>query len=122
MPHRVFVRPRLRPRVTLLQRLGPPFPLHGSGFRVVSFEKSRNIERVAARTHDYVIANNDRSRCGEVLLLHICDLYMPSLFTSLQFETDQIIVGRFEIQPVPIHPESTIPNVNTALSAPEIMP
>src|SRR5947209_8496470 len=88
VPHRVFVRPRLRSRITLLHRLGPPFPLHGSGLRVVSFEKSRNVERIAARTHDYVITNDDGSRCGEVLLLHIGDLDMPSLFASLCLETD----------------------------------
>jgi hypothetical protein len=34
------------------------FPLHRAGFRIASFQKSGNIERVPSRAEDHVIANH----------------------------------------------------------------
>jgi len=69
-----------------------------------------------------VIANHHRRGSGEILLLHVRDLFVPTLLTGFCIERHQVIVGRFEEKPIAVHAHAAITNMDTALGAPKVVP
>src|SRR5437868_6158500 len=65
-----------------------PAPLDIARLRIAGFEEPGNVERIAAHSDHYVIADNQGRRCGEVLLLHVGDLNARAL-AGVLVERDQ---------------------------------
>ena len=93
-----------------------------AGFRIARFEIAGNIERIAAHADDDVIADDDRRGRGEILLFHVGDFNVPALRAILGVERNQVIVGRFEVQPVAVHAEAAVSDVDAAVRFPVVMP
>ena len=75
---RVEVLPRLEARVAGLHRHGVELPLHVAGLRIERLQVARRIEIVAG-ADEHVVADDDRRRRGEVLLVEAGDLLVPAL-------------------------------------------
>src|SRR5437660_2298137 len=119
--HGFSVGPSLRTGGARLWR-AIPAPLDIARLRIAGFEEPGNVERIAAHSDHYVIADNQGRRCGEVLLLHVGDLNAPAQFAGVLVERDQKVVGRLKEQPVSIDTDTAIPDVDSASALPLEMP
>src|SRR5205807_2686409 len=90
------------------------------------FEKARYVQRVAAHADDHVVANHQRSRCGEVLLFHVCQRYLPPDFSAVPIERDEVIIGRLEEEPIAVDTYAPIADVDAAgglpFEVPQLLP
>ena len=118
---RLEVFPGFQSRITLLLWNCVPRPLHVPRFRVPGLHVSRRIQIVAG-AHNDVVADNDRSHRGKVLLVEISDRLVPSLLAGDRVKADEVIVGRFHVEPLAPHAETAVADVCAALSLPEIVP
>ena len=79
------------------------------------FEESGDIERVAAGADNDMVANDDGRGRREVFLLHVGDLDVPAFFAGFGIERDEVVVGGFEEQPVAVHADAAVADVDAAL-------
>ena len=109
----------------------PGSPLRGVVFqrhctsprlRIARLEVAGHVERVAAHAEDHVVADHDRRRGREVLALHAGDFLVPALLARRRVERDEVVVGREEIQPVAVHADAAVADVDAAPGPPEVVP
>src|SRR5579859_1024701 len=122
MAHGILVGPRFKSRVAFLQRSTPPFPLNVAGFGIMSFQETGNVERIAASANDDMVADNNRRGRGEVLLLHVGNFLVPTLFSGQCIERNKIVVWSLEKNPASVHAHAAVADVNAALRLPRVMP
>src|SRR6185312_3377056 len=69
-----------------------------------------------------MIANDQRSHSCPVAELHIGEFYVPLDLTALRIEAKQVRIGRFKIEPVSIHADAALPDMQALIRAVMIMP
>ena len=90
-----------------------------SGFRIARFQVTRHVQRIAAHADDDVVLDHERRGRAEIFLLHVGDLGgFQRIFPVLGVERNQIAIRRLEVQPVAIHAEAAIADVDAALGVP----
>ncbi len=122
VPRHLLVRPRFRPRIAFLLRDDVPPPLQLAGFRIARVEIAGDVEVVAADADDDVILDDHRRDRPVIELIQIGDRLVPALGAVLDVQADEIVVGRFEIQPVAQDGDAAIGEMIAARRLPEVVP
>src|SRR5690349_10567117 len=122
MLRRFFVRPTFGTGITLLLWHGIPPPLQIARLRIARLEISGNIQIVTAHADKHSILDHNRRYAPVVELVEVAYLPVPSLLPVLQLEGNEVTIGSFEVQPVPIHADTAVAKVNTTSRFPNVMP
>src|SRR5690349_3581593 len=122
MLRRFFVRPTFGTGITLLLWHGIPPPLQIARLRIARLEISGNIQIVTAHPDEHSILDHNGRYAPVVELIEVAYLLVPSLLPVLQLERNQVTVGSFEVQPVPIHADAAVTKVNTTSRLPNVVP
>ena len=110
-----------RPGIARVHRHGVELPLKLAGLRIERLQEARRVQ-VVAGAGDHVVADDDRRRGREVLLVERRDLLVPALLARLRFERDEIVVRRFHVEEVVPDADAAVGDVGAAASAPEVVP
>ena len=70
--------------------------MQGAGFGIEGLEEAGGVE-VVTGADEKMVADEDGRGSGEVLLLEVDDLTMPTPFAGFGVEGDELIVGSLEV-------------------------
>ena len=119
--HRFGVGPGLGARLARPRRRVPA-PHDVAALRIARLEIAGHVERVAADADQHLLADDDRRARREVLALDVGDLVVPALLARRRVERDEVVVGRQEEDPVAVHADAAIADVDAAARLPEVVP
>src|SRR5947208_636890 len=109
MSRSVFIGPGFYSRFAFARR-GPPFPLQSAVFRIKRLDEAGIVQMIAADSCNHMIADYYRSNSGSVVQLGIGKTNLPAFLAANCIQTYKVTVGRFEKEPVTIHPDTPITN------------
>ena len=118
---RVEAGPRVEPRVAGVHRHGVELPLQLAGLGIERLQEPGRVEIVAG-ADDHVVADDERRRGREVLLVEVGDGLVPALVAGLRVERHQVVVGRRHVEIAVPHAEAAIGDVRAAAGLPEVVP
>src|SRR5207248_2651997 len=120
--HGVFIGPGLRAGLAFLLWHGIPAPLQIARLGIVRAEVAGPIEVIAADARDDVILHDQRRDRAVVELVEIAIGLVPALAAILDIERNEITIRSEEVEPIPVHCHAAIPDVNSTLRLPDMMP
>ena len=88
-----------------------PLPLRLAGLGIDGPQVARQVVEISGDANDHVIANHQGRHGGPVSLFDIGNLNIPAHFAVFRVQRNQVRIGRDEEQPVLVHGNAAMPDV-----------